>query len=76
MAGTDYSAFESFIVERLASGPLAYNDLFAAARLEGFEAHMAHLRTMAASGAVKFRLEVVDGQPNHTVELIPPELPF
>lgn len=69
MATTNYEAFEQWAIARLANGPVAYDDLHAAARLEGFERHLDHLRTMAARGDLRFRLTVVDGQRNHTVEL-------
>lgn len=76
MAKTDFSGFEQWARDQLANGPRAYEDLHAAARLEGYERHLSHLRTMAANGQVKFKLTVQNGERQHTVQLAEPELPF
>ena len=74
MPPTNYEAFEKWAREQLANGPIAYEDLHAAASRDGFLLHLEHLRVMPD---VKFRVSVdSSGLVDHTVELISPEMPF
>lgn len=62
-----FEDFEAWARETLASGPKAYEDVFAAARLAGAESRLEHLRDMPD---VVFKLEALpDGSLRHTVAL-------
>lgn len=68
MAIQSYEEFEAWVREQLANGPMEYENLFQAARVNGGESRMPYLRTMAAQGKVKFRLVRDDGGFIHTVD--------
>lgn len=67
MAISSYPDFEAWARETLASGPQAYEDVVAAARLAGAESRLAHLREMPD---IQFKLVLGDdGVLRHTVAL-------